>query len=333
MNTTSSISISPESNTANNNDSINNVLTDSKGQIQQYIEWTPEHETILVDWADKALCYKWMHQRAHLQYSKKNTWFTIPVIIMSTFTGTANFAQDRIPEEYINIATMIIGTINLIAGILTTIQQYLKISELNESHRVSSIAWGKFYRNIKVEISKSPDERTSVFSLLKHSKDEFDRLIESSPSLSPYIINLFITTFSGGTPEYDENGLEIKLNTKQKLFNDLKKPDICGEMQTTAFYLYKRKEPVPSTKKIGKPLITTIAQKVIENKNKKDEVKEFIKLFESQKKRLPIKNEIISNMEHAVPIEIIESVYNEMNLKNNVVLSISNETDSSDMMV
>lgn len=336
----SSLTIFPEStnaNTANtaitaitaNGDNINNLLTDNKGQIHQYIEWTPEHESILVDWADKAICYKWMHQRAHLQYSKKNTWFTIPVIIMSTFTGTANFAQDRIPAEYINIATMAIGTINLIAGILTTIQQYLKISELNESHRVSSIAWGKFYRNIKVEISKSPNERTPVISLLKHSKDEFDRLIESSPSLSPYIINLFITTFSGGTPAYGENGVEINLTTKQKLYNDIKKPDICGEIKTTAFYLYKRKElPIVSTKKLGTPSIALAAQKVIENNNKKNEVEEFIKLFESQKKRLPIKDEIISNMEHTVPIEIIETVYNEMNVKNNVVLSILNETDT-----
>ena len=67
---------------------------------------------------------------------------------------------------------MIIGAINLIAGILTTIQQFLKITELNESHRVSSIAWGKFYRNTKVEISKSPNERTPVTTLLKYSKEK-----------------------------------------------------------------------------------------------------------------------------------------------------------------
>ena len=29
-----------------------------------------------------------------------NTWFTIPVIIMSTLTGTANFAQDKFPDNY-----------------------------------------------------------------------------------------------------------------------------------------------------------------------------------------------------------------------------------------
>ena len=37
---------------------------------------------------------------------------------------------------------MIIGSINILAGIITTIQQFLKIGQLNESHRVSSISWG-----------------------------------------------------------------------------------------------------------------------------------------------------------------------------------------------
>ena len=59
---------------------------------------------------------------------------------------------------------MIIGSINIIVGILTTIQQYLKISELNEAHRVSSIAWDKFARNIKIELSKHPNERVEAKS-------------------------------------------------------------------------------------------------------------------------------------------------------------------------
>ena len=58
--------------------------------LKPKVKWTAEHERILVDWADKALCYRWLHGKAHERYSKLNTWFTIPVIIMSTLTGTAN---------------------------------------------------------------------------------------------------------------------------------------------------------------------------------------------------------------------------------------------------
>ena len=48
------------------------------------IFWTSDHENILVDWADKAMCYKWLHSKSNIKYSRLNSWFTIPVIIMST---------------------------------------------------------------------------------------------------------------------------------------------------------------------------------------------------------------------------------------------------------
>ena len=33
--------------------------------VQQNIPWTEAHENILVEWADKALCYRWLHSKAH----------------------------------------------------------------------------------------------------------------------------------------------------------------------------------------------------------------------------------------------------------------------------
>ena len=75
------------------------------------LEWKPEHENILVEWADKAMCYRWLHAKSHNRFNKINTYFTIPVIIMSTLTGTANFAADRVPEDYRGYYSMIIGFI------------------------------------------------------------------------------------------------------------------------------------------------------------------------------------------------------------------------------
>ena len=70
------------------------------------IEWTPEHEGILIEWADKAMCYRWLHTKSNNLYSKLNAWYTIPVIIISTITGTANFAQERVPVAYQNYFSM-----------------------------------------------------------------------------------------------------------------------------------------------------------------------------------------------------------------------------------
>ena len=159
--------------------------------------WKKEHESILIDWADKAMCYRWLHSEAHQQFATYNKYFTIPVIILSTLTGTANFAQDRIPVDFRPYFVMAIGSLNIIAGIISTIQQFLKINELNEAHRVSAISWDKFYRNIKLELAKSRNERMHAYQMLKISKEEFDRLMETSPSIDRKIVEQFNNTFSG----------------------------------------------------------------------------------------------------------------------------------------
>lgn len=181
------------------------------------IEWSPENEAILVEWCDIAQCYKWMNNEAHSQYKYILAWFTIPAIVLSTISGTASFAQGSVPESMKNYFPAIIGAVNIFVGILTTIQQYLKISELNEAHRISVIAWDKFSRNIRIELSKAPIERMDAGHFLKLSRQEYDRLMETSPSISGSVAYLFEKTFMGkpGSPE-------------RRRFEALKKPDICN---------------------------------------------------------------------------------------------------------
>jgi len=171
------------------------LITVDKNESYDNAEWTVEHEHILAEWADKAMCYRWLHSKANSLYSNLNAWYTIPCIIISTLAGTANFAQARVPEEYQGLFTMVVGGINILGGIISTIQQFLKITQLNEAHRVSSISWDKFYRNVKIELTKHPNERIHVSHMLKMSKEEFDRLMETSPVIPDKIIHKFKSSF------------------------------------------------------------------------------------------------------------------------------------------
>ena len=163
---------------------------------EKKIKWSPENEKILVEWCDIAQCYKWLNTRAHAKYSVMHAWFTIPAITLSTISGTASFAQTSIPAQYQLYAPMVIGTINICIGILTTVQQYLKISELKESHRVMGIAWDKYARNISIELAKLPEERMDAGPFLKMSRQEFDRLMETSPVIPSDITAEFMKTFT-----------------------------------------------------------------------------------------------------------------------------------------
>lgn len=184
--------------------------------------WCTEHDQILVDWADKAMCYRWLHNRENAHFSVRNMWFTIPVIVISTVTGTANFAQEHFPEHR-STMSMIIGAFNIVAAIITTIAQFLKIAEVNESHRVATLSWDKFYRNVRLTVTKCPRERLPVDAQLKSIKEEFDRMMELSPPISQKVVQQFQKTFQS-RPEYAA----------------IIKPDICGELQSTATFLYVR---------------------------------------------------------------------------------------------
>ena len=183
-------------------------------------KWESEHDQILVDWADKAMCYRWLHNRENEKYSRKNMWFTIPVIVISTITGTANFAQEHFPEHR-STMSMVIGSFNIVAAIITTVSQFLKIAEVNEAHRVATISWDKFYRNVRLTLTRNPCERMPVAHQLKAVKEEFDRMMELSPPISSKVVQEFQATFSH-KPEY----------------KDVIKPDICGNLRTTQDFVY-----------------------------------------------------------------------------------------------
>ena len=281
------------------------------------IEWTPEHEGILIEWADKAMCYRWLHSKANAMFSRLNAWYTIPVIIISTLTGTANFAQERVPLQYQNLFVMVVGGFNIMAGIITTIQQFLKITQLNESHRVSSIAWDKFYRNIKIELAKHPSERIDPKQMLKMSKEEFDRLIETSPNIPEKIVNQFKTYF-----------------IEQKSFDKIIKPEICDILVPTNEYRNPWYNEDNQAKTINETLKTQlIKQNKIRKQNELDRkvVNDFISLFTNLNNREPMETEIIDNLKEKIDINTIKKII-EQNRSLSIKINVNDQDYVTNMV-
>jgi len=189
------------------------------------IPWTREQEELLAEWSDIATCYRWLHSRCEKLYRVRNYTFTIPVIILSTLTGTANFAMDSfVPDENKQIAMACVGSVNIFAGILSTLQNFLRYAELLESHRLSELQWSKFGRNISVELALEPKRRKSAYDFLKICRADYDRLIEQSPTIDDSIINQFRKSFKDMT--------------------DIKRPDICNGLSRCKIYVPTKEEKV-----------------------------------------------------------------------------------------
>lgn len=263
-----------------------NNIDDNMFEDYNNLEWKEYHENILVDWADKAICYKWLHTKSTNKYQTLRNIYTIPVIILSTLTGTANFAIERVPKDYQAYSQIAIGSLNIIAGIISTIAQFLKINELSEAHRVASISWDKFYRNIRVELVKCPEDRMNVGYLIKSCKDEYDRLIETSPIIDQNIINQFNKTF--------ENKKINKLDSKETS-NILNKPEILDNLESTKNIVFKYDKNI----QVNKDLFNTIKFKKeqIEHENI---ISNFINTFEKEFSRQPSILEIYDNLDNII---------------------------------
>ena len=170
--------------------------------------WKHEQEDILKKWADKALCFKMMHERAHRKFWCLNAWFNIPVIIISTITGTGNFASGSFGPNGTSII-FILGAFNIFSGILATIATYTGVAQKLESHRISSVSWDKFSRKVQIELAKSRADRSKVKDFIKQAAEDYDRLIEMSPILPNDIIRWFSNMIATG--EFEEDLSEVAI--------------------------------------------------------------------------------------------------------------------------
>ena len=251
------------------------------------VVWKEHHEDILIEWADKANCFKWLHNKSYLKYNYKRNKFTIPVIILSTLTGTANFAIERVPEEHRAICSIIIGSINIIAGIITTVAQFLKLNELSEGHKIATLSWDKFYRNIKIELLKSSDERIDVNYFIKYCKDEYDRLMETSPNIDNDILNLFKTKL---TTTHDKNEKNVRL----QVYNELNKPEIFDEIISIKYKVNRVNNNLDDIEN-EKLKLDKIIKKQEMLAKKRESIKIFVDSFENQYNRKPSQEEILEN--------------------------------------
>lgn len=189
-----------------------------KDQVRDKIKdpWTDECEELLAEWSEKASCYRWLHGRCEKSYQKWYYCFSIPVIILSTLTGAANVGMDSfVPQESKSVASAIVGGVNIFAGIVSTLQNFLKVAELMEAHRIAGVSWGKLQRNIAIELALDPTRRVSQTDFLKLSRAEYDRLIEAGPII--------------------DDGIIAQFNKKFKNY-EVSKPSICNGLDKCNIY-------------------------------------------------------------------------------------------------
>ena len=305
--------------------------------------WHQQQELILKRWSEIGSSYRYLHDKSFKKFNKQNMWFALPVIVISTVTGTANFAQGSFPEAWKEFVPLGIGFLNLSAGLITTLGQFLRVSELLEGHRAASLAYSKFARNISVELSLPVKERTDNGSIfITNCRVELDRLIEQSPDIPEDIIKSFVKRFpephtdsSGNlTNKYDFFRPEILDIRPIKIYRD-EEEEIKRRLQVAredakkeALEEAKRLEKAMKEKEVERIKIIEETRREFE-KGQKKQNKEIKQMFEMAQKRTQA--EIVKNKFSVTNIEeTMSDLIGSLSQAQNVVDDYTDSDCSSD---
>lgn len=180
-------------------------------EVSKNIKWSKRLENHFKDIGEKSYCYSYLHKKAEAKYAYYRNFIDLPVIVLSTVAGTLSIGKDSIfGKENEQEASLGVGMLSLVVGVMNTIGTYFQFAKRAEAHRLSHIEFSKLFRFISIELSLPRDERMRPSDLLKVVRDNYERLQEVAPLIPEKITNNFKKMFKHYkvSKPSEANGLE-----------------------------------------------------------------------------------------------------------------------------
>ena len=155
-------------------------------ETNKCVEWDDSIESILAELGDEAQINAYLHKMSNVYFASKNIKFQLPIIILSALSGTGNFISNNFPN-YQQTIILAIGGISIFTSILSSVAQFLKVSQLSENHRISYLAWEKFYSTIKFQLRNRRESRDNLRDFISIVIPEYQRLKEISADIPKHI--------------------------------------------------------------------------------------------------------------------------------------------------
>jgi hypothetical protein len=155
-------------------------------ESNRHIYWDESIENILSEIGDESQINAYMHKKAQAYYTAENIKYQLPIIVLSALSGTGNFISANFPA-YSSIIILAVGGVSIFTSILSSVAQFLKVSQLSESHRMSYLSWEKFHSTIKFQLNKKRENRDDLKDFISLVVPEYQRLKEISADIPKHI--------------------------------------------------------------------------------------------------------------------------------------------------
>lgn len=157
-------------------------------ELSKTIVWSDHLEDYFKSIGEKSYTYALLHKQAEKKYTQRKVYIELPVIVLTSLSGTLSISSSSLFENAEKTASVFIGFLSIFCGILNTVNTYFSYAKRAEGHRISNIEYNKLYRFLEIELKLPRHERMQPSDLLKKTRDDYERLNEISPLIDMEII-------------------------------------------------------------------------------------------------------------------------------------------------
>lgn len=136
-------------------------------------------EELIDDWYRRARESQFAHYEAAKPLGRANIRLGVPSVVLSAIVATSVFAS--LEAETSDGLRILVGSISVIAAVLSALQTFLRFSERAEKHRSTGGRYGAIRRQIEQLRSQGqPYDDESIDGI----RQQFDAISEEAPEIS-----------------------------------------------------------------------------------------------------------------------------------------------------
>ena len=173
--------------------SVAQSQTQAQARAEESIitDWSSGLEEVLRKEGEEGASMFWLHNRSSVLATRTNDMINIPSIILQTVTGFLSATGGLVPA-------LVLGSISVFTGVLSTILSYYKFSARAEAHRMSSQLYLKIYKKIEIELSLPVEQRMAPVKLLEEVREKLARVGEVAPDIPEGVLAEYKKQFHDG---------------------------------------------------------------------------------------------------------------------------------------
>jgi hypothetical protein len=150
--------------------------------VDRVSPWSKAVIERLRDWECRCAAAVEVHFELAETLSRRNIYLGIPVVVLSAIVGTSLFAS--VSGDGVAVGIRIAaGTVSLIAGVLASIQTFLRFGARAEQHRVAAERWAAVMREIEKVRVLPADQVGDAKQLLDDIQARMDEAADKSPAM------------------------------------------------------------------------------------------------------------------------------------------------------